>query len=62
MPAQPLQRFVKDFPGLTGFVGRVVLSYFDNTMSLQQPVKRDREVSADGESSPVNKRTRKSTS
>ena len=62
MPARPLQRFLTDYPGLTGFIGRIILSYYDNTTSMEQTVKRNREVSAaDGELNTENKRTRKST-
>ena len=39
LSSQPLQRFFADFPGLTGFIGRIMLSYFDNTITLNQEDK-----------------------
>ena len=48
LPSQPLQRFFVDFPGLTGFIGRIVLSYFDNTTTLNQGVKRKRHINEHG--------------
>lgn len=44
LPSQPLQRFFVDFPGLTGFIGRIMMSYFDNTTTLEQTVKRTRQI------------------
>ena len=38
------------FPGLTGFIGRIMLSYFDNTTALNQVVKWQRQSSEDEES------------
>ena len=36
-PTQPLQQFFVEYPGLTGFIGRCVLSYYSNhnTTSLE---------------------------
>lgn len=35
-PARPLQHFLANFPGLTGFIGRVILCYFNNTVDLEE--------------------------
>merc|ERR1712224_222809 len=50
LPSQPFQRFFMKFPGLTGFIGRIMLSYFDNTTTLEQVSKRQRQSSEDEES------------
>ena len=49
-PSQPLQRFFLDYPGLTGFIGRIMLSYFDSTTTLEQESKRKRQTNVDRES------------
>ena len=61
LPSQPLQRFFVDFPGLTGFIGRIMLSYFDNTTSLTQfgTDKRKRQTNADGKTVADNDKKRK---
>ena len=48
--SQPLQRFLLKFPGLTRSIGRILLSYFDNTTTLEQVVKRKRQSGEDEES------------
>ena len=48
--SQPLKQFLLKFPGLTRFIGRILLSYFDNTTPLEQVAKRKRKSDADEES------------
>merc|ERR1712025_464625 len=33
-PSKPLQQFLKEFPGLSAFIIRIVLSYFNNSTGL----------------------------
>ena len=58
-PARPLQRFFVDFPGLTAFIGRIVLTYFDNTVGLDPTVKRNRQTNERDELIMENEQKRK---
>ena len=58
-PSQPLQRFFLGYPGLTGCIGRIMLSYFDNTTTLEQTVKRKRKTNENEESVGDNNQKRK---
>ena len=35
LPSQPLQQFFVNYPGLTPFIGRCMVPYFNNTTSLE---------------------------
>ena len=38
LPAYPLQQFFLDYPGLTPYIGRCMIPYFNNTASLEKEV------------------------